>query len=80
MGQTTRTVALCGLALQVIKWLNAFLDETYSRLALGKPMVALPGVNGNGNGHGGDLHAEVVQESKTTTTIDKSDKSDLTKL
>ncbi len=41
-----RIVAASGLAVGVLKFLDGFLDQTASRLAAGKPLVPIPGING----------------------------------
>jgi len=57
--------APCGMIIAVLKFLDGFFDQTFSRLAQGKPMVQLPGMNGN--------HTEILTketaEKITETTI-----------
>lgn len=51
MSHIGRTLALCGMAGGVIKFLDGFFDQTFSRVAQGKPPIALPGMNGNTENH-----------------------------
>lgn len=65
MNHTLRVISMCGLAAGVIKFLDGFFDQTYSRLAQGKSPIALPGMNGNGNT---ENHTEVNIKSDTVIT------------
>lgn len=53
-----RTVAVIGLCLACWKAVDVFLDQTVSRLARGKPPIA---IDGNG-------HVETITEAKITST------------
>jgi hypothetical protein len=53
MTTSGRTVAVSGLLLAWIKYLDGFTDQTASRLAAGKPAVSLPPVESSG-------HTEVI--------------------
>ncbi len=69
-----QTVAVLGVAVGAIKFLDAFFDETASRYVRGKPLVPLPGIqNGNGNGHG---DTTVLAKTTTTTTTTSGDSAD----
>jgi len=54
------------LAMALGKFIDAFLDQTLSRLVAGKPLVQLPETNGNGHS------TQIATTTDTTTTVTKT--------
>ena len=52
-------VAIIGLVVSTVKFLDGFMDQTASRLAQGRPLIALPNVPDN----------EVIVQKTGDTTI-----------
>lgn len=53
-----------GTLIAMTKFLDGFLDQTASRLIAGKPLIQLPGQNGNS-------HTEVTTHTEMTSTTTK---------
>lgn len=63
-----RVVAIIGLIINLVKFLDAFFDQTVSRLAAGKPPVPI----------GGNGHTEMTVEKTITTVSTDTPKKDTT--
>lgn len=59
-----RMVAVMGVIVALGKFLDGFFDQTFARLAQGKTLVQLPGMNGNS-----EAHQETRQETTVVTDI-----------
>ena len=73
MTNAGRLVAILGVIVALGKFLDGFFDQTFSRMAQGRPLVQLPGMNGHDEPltEGTQISTQESKvQVKTTTTVE----------